>query len=64
MIASGQSEIQEIRRLLNDQEEWSEEALNERLRTLAENLELGFGKLAQPLRVALTGSTGRSEYSM
>ncbi|MEC8172783.1 MAG: glutamate--tRNA ligase, partial [Pseudomonadota bacterium] len=57
MIASGKSEIQEIRRLLNDQEEWSEEALNERLRTLAKNLELGFGKLAQPLRVALTGST-------
>ena len=56
-IASGRSEIQEIRRLLNDQEEWSEEALNERLRTLAKNLELGFGKLAQPLRVALTGST-------
>ena len=57
MIASGRSEIQEIRRLLNDQEEWSEEALNERLRALAEKLELGFGKLAQPLRVALTGST-------
>ncbi|MEC8372700.1 MAG: glutamate--tRNA ligase, partial [Pseudomonadota bacterium] len=56
-IASGRSEIQEIRRLLNDQEDWSEEALNERLRTLAKNLELGFGKLAQPLRVALTGST-------
>ncbi len=37
-------------------EDWSEEKLNEALRALASDLELGFGKIAQPLRAALTGS--------
>ena len=37
--------------------DWTEENLDAGLRRRAEELELGFGKLAQPLRVALTGST-------
>ena len=37
--------------------DWTEENLEAGLRSRAEELELGFGKLAQPLRIALTGST-------
>jgi glutamyl-tRNA synthetase len=37
--------------------DWTEENLDAGLRSRAEELELGFGKIAQPLRVALTGST-------
>lgn len=35
--------------------EWTEDALEQALRALAEELELGAGKLIHPLRVALTG---------
>jgi len=37
--------------------DWTIEALEASLKTMAEELELGLGKLAQPLRVALTGQT-------
>jgi glutamyl-tRNA synthetase len=36
---------------------WEEEPLEAALRELAERLEVGFGKLAQPVRVAVTGTT-------
>ncbi len=36
--------------------DWSEPAMEERLRALAESLGVGAGKLLQPLRVALVGS--------
>lgn len=36
---------------------WQEEELEAALRALAQELDLGFGKLAQPLRVAVTGTT-------
>jgi glutamyl-tRNA synthetase len=36
---------------------WTEEALEAALRALAAELGLGFGKLAQPVRVAVTGTT-------
>jgi glutamyl-tRNA synthetase len=36
---------------------WEEETLEQALRALAERLEVGFGKLAQPVRVAVTGTT-------
>jgi glutamyl-tRNA synthetase len=36
---------------------WTEEALEEALRGLADEMGLGAGKLFQPLRVALTGSS-------
>ncbi|HEX2527744.1 MAG TPA: glutamate--tRNA ligase [Geminicoccus sp.] len=42
---------------LADVEEWSEAALEAACRQHAEQVGVGFGKLAQPLRVALTGST-------
>ncbi len=38
-------------------EEWSLEALEASLKAMAEELGLGLGKLAQPLRAALTGQT-------
>ena len=36
---------------------WDEEAIEGALRGLAEELGMGFGKLAQPVRVAVTGTT-------
>jgi glutamyl-tRNA synthetase len=36
---------------------WDEESVESALRTLATELEVGFGKLAQPVRVAVTGTT-------
>jgi glutamyl-tRNA synthetase len=36
--------------------EWTVEAIEAALRGLAEELEMGFGKVAQPVRVAVTGS--------
>jgi glutamyl-tRNA synthetase len=43
-------------RLLAEQD-WTTEALEANLKGLAEELSLGLGKLAQPLRAALTGQT-------
>ena len=57
LITSGLSEIREIQHVLVELEEWSEDTLNVSLRALAKRMQLGLGKLAQPLRVALTGST-------
>jgi glutamyl-tRNA synthetase len=37
--------------------DWDEEAVEAALRALAQELEVGFGKLAQPVRVAVTGTT-------
>jgi len=36
---------------------WEEEPIEQALRGLAEQLGIGFGKLAQPVRVAVTGTT-------
>jgi glutamyl-tRNA synthetase len=36
---------------------WDEEAVEAALRALAQELAVGFGKLAQPVRVAVTGTT-------
>jgi glutamyl-tRNA synthetase len=41
---------------LADLARWEPEGLNEAVRITAEELELGMGKIAQPLRVALTGT--------
>jgi glutamyl-tRNA synthetase len=41
---------------LEDLATWKPEQLNESVRIAAEELELGMGKIAQPLRVALTGT--------
>jgi glutamyl-tRNA synthetase len=37
--------------------EWEPEPLEQQLRSLAEDLGLGLGKIMQPIRIALTGST-------
>ena len=37
-------------------EDWTPELLDQAVRTTAEELEVGLGKIAQPLRVALTGT--------
>ena len=37
--------------------EWSVQAIEAALRGLADDLDLGFGKVAQPVRVAVTGTT-------
>lgn len=39
------------------EKDWTFEALEATTKSMAEDLELGFGKLAQPLRAALTGTT-------
>jgi glutamyl-tRNA synthetase len=41
---------------LESYEDWAEESLQDALRNWAEGRELGLGKIAQPLRAALTGS--------
>ncbi|MXO90327.1 glutamate--tRNA ligase [Pontixanthobacter aquaemixtae] len=42
---------------LKSENNWTIEALEASTKALAEDLELGFGKLAQPMRAALTGTT-------
>jgi glutamyl-tRNA synthetase len=46
-----------IQRRIGDLNDWSAEGLEASLKTMAEELQLGLGKLAQPLRAALTGQT-------
>ena len=36
-------------------DQWNEQSLEAQLRQLAANMEVGFGKIAQPLRSVLTG---------
>jgi glutamyl-tRNA synthetase len=48
--------LQEARKRLAGLQEWSAAALNDGLNTLAAELGVGLGKIAQPLRVAVTGS--------
>ena len=46
-----------ISALLTEQQDWTTEALEASLKAYAEQQGLGLGKLAQPLRAALTGQT-------
>jgi len=46
-----------IHALLEAQSDWTSEAMEASLKAMAEDLGLGLGKLAQPLRAALTGRT-------
>ncbi|MEN8236259.1 MAG: glutamate--tRNA ligase [Pseudomonadota bacterium] len=50
------SHIKSFVKKLNDLEPWTEEALDAAAREYAESIDLKLGKLAQPLRAALTGS--------
>ena len=46
-----------FRKRLQAETDWTIEALEANLKAYAEELELGLGKLAQPIRAALTGQT-------
>jgi glutamyl-tRNA synthetase len=43
--------------MLHEQKDWTAAVLETKTKALAEQLELGLGKLAQPMRAALTGTT-------
>ncbi|MXP14204.1 glutamate--tRNA ligase [Altererythrobacter confluentis] len=49
--------LAQISARLTQENDWTTEALEANLKEMAEGLELGLGKLAQPMRAALTGTT-------
>ena len=53
----GRARLAEVSTVLHRENDWTSAALEATTKALAERLELGLGKLAQPLRAALTGST-------
>jgi len=53
----GRARLSKIAAALRDENDWTIEALEATTKSLAEELGLGFGKLAQPMRAALTGTT-------
>ncbi|MEP0391417.1 MAG: glutamate--tRNA ligase [Erythrobacter sp.] len=53
----GRARLSSISKALAGENDWTMEALEATTKALAEELELGFGKLAQPMRAALTGTT-------
>lgn len=55
--AEGKRRLSAIHERLNRENDWTMDALEASLKAMAEELELGLGKLAQPLRAALTGTT-------
>lgn len=56
LTATERPALEELRRRLAALPEWSASGLNELLKALAAELGVGLGKIAQPLRVAVTGS--------
>jgi glutamyl-tRNA synthetase len=55
--ADGRALLSQIATRIGAQNDWTSEALEATTKALAEDLELGLGKLAQPMRAALTGTT-------
>jgi glutamyl-tRNA synthetase len=53
----GRARLREVHEVLVAENDWTIEALEATTKALAERLELGLGKLAQPMRAALTGTT-------
>lgn len=53
----GRKRLALVHERLSAEKDWTLEALEASTKALAEELELGLGKLAQPLRAALTGTT-------
>jgi len=47
--------LAEIRQMLADLKTWTADGIQDTIQTVADRHELGFGKLGQPLRVAVTG---------
>ncbi|PNU06213.1 glutamate--tRNA ligase [Novosphingobium guangzhouense] len=57
LTVEGRERLAMIHERLSGQADWTLEALEANLKAMAETLGLGLGKLAQPLRAALTGQT-------
>ncbi len=57
LSADARAILGQICNRLRPENDWTIDALEANLKTLAEELGLGLGKLAQPLRAALTGQT-------
>jgi glutamyl-tRNA synthetase len=57
LTADARDLLGRIRSRLDDQTGWTTDDLEASLKAMAEDLGLGLGKLAQPLRAALTGQT-------
>ena len=55
LTADARKLLVKIAHALGDDADWTSETLEVRVKALAEEWELGLGKLAQPLRAALTG---------
>ncbi len=55
--ADARTLLASIHDTLTNLDDWSLEATEEKVKAIAESSELGLGKLAQPMRAALTGST-------
>ena len=55
--ASSRALLQTVADRLRALPEWTLEAIETAIKTVAEEAELGLGKVAQPLRAALTGRT-------
>ncbi len=55
--AEGRSHVAMVATALAQENDWTSEALEATTKTLAEGQNLGLGKLAQPMRAALTGTT-------
>lgn len=53
----GRERLTAIHEALSQENDWTSEALEATTKLLAERLDLGLGKLAQPMRAALTGTT-------
>jgi glutamyl-tRNA synthetase len=56
LVPAAQAPLQAVRERLAASAEWSTEAVQAALAASAEALGLGMGKIAQPLRVAITGT--------
>ena len=57
LAAAPAGRLEEVAELLDAVDPWSEDAIEACLRGYAERAGAGFGKIAQPLRAALTGDT-------
>jgi glutamyl-tRNA synthetase len=55
--AQGRDRLARVSKALHGENRWTIEALEATTKALAEELGLGLGKLAQPMRAALTGTT-------
>lgn len=55
--SDGRALLGQVAARLRAENDWTSEALEATTKALAEQLELGLGKIAQPMRAALTGTT-------